>query len=59
MNAKFIEEYTAALNRANELILKVQKKGVLDEIADAQLIRDFKEANAEVDRLSKMLISSQ
>jgi hypothetical protein len=59
MDTEFLEKYTAALNRATELTIKVQKKGILDEVADAQLIRDFHEANAEVDRLSKILLASQ
>lgn len=59
MDTKFLEEYTAALNRATELTIKVQKKGILDEVADAQLIRDFHEANAEVERLNKILLASQ
>jgi hypothetical protein len=59
MDTKFLEEYTAALNRATELTERVTKKDVLDEVADAQLIRDFQEANAEVERLSKILLSSQ
>lgn len=59
MDTKFLEEYTKALNRATELTIKVQKKGILDEVADAQLIRDFHGANAEVDRLSKILLSYQ
>lgn len=52
MNIEFLEKYTAALNKATDLAEKMQKKKVLHEGIDDQLIRDFEQANAEVNRLN-------
>jgi hypothetical protein len=57
MNEEFLEKYTAALNKATKLTEEVQKKGILHEGVDDQLIRDFEQANAEVERLSNQLLS--
>lgn len=57
INKEFLEEYTTALNKATEITKKVQKKEVLREGVDDQLIRDFNKANAEVERLTSQLLS--
>lgn len=57
MDTKFLEEYTAALNRATKIAEKLQEKQILVEGVDDHLIRELEQANAEVDRLSNQLIS--
>ena len=57
MNEEFLEKYTAALNKATELTEQMQKKGILHEGVDDQLISDFRQANAEVERLSNQLLN--
>lgn len=57
MDTKFLEEYTAALNRATRIAEKLQEKQILTEGIDDPLIREFEQANADVDRLSNLLLS--
>lgn len=57
MNEEFLEKYTTALNKATELTEQMQKKGILHEGVDDQLIIDFRQANAEVERLSNQLLN--
>jgi len=57
MNTEFLEKYTAALNRATNIAEKLHEKQILVAGVDDHLIREFEEANAEVDRLSNLLPS--
>jgi len=57
MNEEFLKQYTTALNKATEIAAKMREKGILVDGIDDQLVRDFKQANAEVDRLSQELIA--
>lgn len=57
MNTEFLEKYTAALNRATEIAAKLHEKQILIDGVDDHLIREFEQANAEVDRLSNQLLS--
>ena len=57
MDAKFLEEYTAALNRATKIAEVLHEKQILVDGVDDHLIREFEQANAEVDRLSNQLLS--
>lgn len=57
MDTEFLEKYTAALNRATAIAEKMQKKGILHEGIDDQLVRDFKQANIEVNRLNDEFIA--
>ena len=57
MDAKFLEEYTAALNRATKIAEVLHEKQILVDDVDDHLIREFEQANAEVDRLSNQLLS--
>lgn len=59
MNEEFLAKYTAALNRATALAEKMQQKGVLYEgTSDDQLVRDFEQANAEVKRLTDLMLAA-
>lgn len=57
MDSEFLEKYTAALNRATKIAEKLHEKQILVEGVDDHLIREFEQANTEVDRLSNLLIS--
>lgn len=57
MDTEFLEKYTVALNRATKIAEKLHEKQILVAGVDDHLIREFEEANAEVDSLSKQLLS--
>ena len=57
MTPEFLEAYAAALNRATDIMGKMQSKGILQEGVDDQLMRDFDQSQAEVKRFNDQIIA--